>query len=88
MKTKCLISINGASHLAEVEPANVSKAVRYYEGGAIGLANGVTLSLPEYTDSNGNAYKQVRKINEHWKPGHRGVQWGYVLDGNYTLLAS
>ena len=80
--------INAASDLAEVEPRDVIKAIRYYEGGAIELANGVTLSLPEYTDSNCNCYRAVRKINEHRKPGHRGVQWGYVLDGNYTLLAS
>lgn len=61
MKTRCLIVINAASYLAEVEPRDVTKAVRYYEGGAIGLANGVTLNLPAYTDSNGNAYKQVKK---------------------------
>lgn len=88
MKTRCLILINAASYLAEVEPRNVIKATRYYEGGAIGLANGATLNLPEYTDRNGNGYRAVRKINEHWKPGHKGRQWGYVLDGNYTLLAN
>jgi len=85
-KTRCLILINGASQLAEVEPRNVIKATKYYEGGAIGLANGAILNLPEYTDSSGNVYRAVRKIDEHWKPGHKGRQWGYVLDSNYTLL--